>query len=68
LKNLLKSGAIQVGTYNYMFSERDPNSPFPFDFEIKFNKGGFPFLLKAYKRWVDKTGTSFIDNPFFSKK
>ncbi len=65
LIELLERRVIEVGTYGYVFPNRDPRSPFPFDFEIKINKNGFPLLLEGYNRWVDESGSLYIDNPFY---
>lgn len=65
LKSLLARKAVEVGTYDYLFPDRDPDSPFLFDFEIKFNREGFPLLVEGYNRWVNESGTPYIDNPFY---
>jgi hypothetical protein len=65
LKSLLAKKAIKVGTYAYMFPGRDTDSPFPFDFEIKFERGGFPSLVEGYRRWVSESGIPYLDNPFY---
>lgn len=65
LIKLLKRKVIEVGTYGYIFPNRNPDSPFPFDFEIKINKDGFPILFEGYNRWANESGSLYIDNPFY---
>ena len=67
LRDLLDSGSIEVANYSFLFRERDPSSPFPFEVEFIFKRSSFEELLKAYGKWRDKTGHQYIDNPFYGR-
>ena len=64
LAKLLKSGKAHIGNYNFLFRNRDPNSPLPFDSEVVFGKKSLPALLGAYQRWRAETGVPYVDSPF----
>lgn len=54
-----------LGTYDTRFQNRDPESTFPFDMEIRFRLSAIPSLLAAYGRWADRTGVPSIASPFY---
>lgn len=54
-----------LGTYEWLFKNRRIDSPFPFEVEVKFTPPTFPRLLATYKRWSEKTGETFLSNPFY---
>ncbi len=68
IKKLLHSGKAQLGTYDSVFSDRKTNSPLPFDLELVFDQHAFDDLVQGYKKWAKKTGKTYLDNPFFTKR
>ncbi len=65
LKTAFEKEYVELGTYNYVFRDRDPNSTFPIDFELIF-KGdeGISLLRNAYQRWREKERVNSLPNPF----
>lgn len=64
LKELLQSSAAEIGTYGWVFLDRDQNSPFPFEAEVVFNPEAKQALVDGYNRWKAEDGGSIQDNPF----
>lgn len=64
LQDLVASGSATLGTYGYMFRDRDPDSPLPFEAEAVFKHEAIADLLRAYRTWSEQTGADYLDNPF----
>ena len=66
LQKLMESSSAEIGTYNWVFVNRDENSPLPFEAEIVFKPEAQQILIDGFNRWRKEDGGSILENPFAS--